>query len=210
MFTSPRWHILHNPRCGAVNFAQWAGGVFYKVLVGCASSRAIEHPTPTQIRARMSAEEWHAKPILCPVRDPVQRFRSAWEEYGRQGTHAISVEKTIAMLRDLPATEWPVLYRPQAHWLSCKIDVILPLQDFANFANVNHNGKSMPWRMHYPYVGVRRVSAEIEKAIRELYRQDYALFEKLPMWPSSGDLIYTFFGRCRSCERLRQKRLGAG
>ncbi len=211
MFKTKRFNVIHNPRAGVKNFVTWEGGTRVDGLPDFA--------LPAEARAVMTAEEWKRRPILCPVRLPLDRFVSAVREIARDEAAAKAlVGEDLTAFRSNPfATlflvmqkkaekELPRLLWPQARWLSCKVDVILPVHSFANFANNHPNGNSLHTRTAYGYQmppGDRELPPKLREAVLAYYKEDVALFDTLPVWPHGTQFarseVTLLSGNCSAC-----------
>ncbi len=229
MWTSRQspWHIIGNPLCGAVNLAAWATAARAELPDG---SLVDAHATAHEARAAIGEEKWGKKPILCPVRLPLDRFQSAVasllrakpEELTEAGMAlAATAEqneagylRVLALLGTMSEADRPRIFWPQARWMAVKVDILLPLHSFADFANRQTNEvtrrrglkaitRGYEWQPKPP------VSKDTRTAVFSFYAEDVAAFENLPVFPSDGQGIYTINGRCKACERLRSEAIAA-
>lgn len=181
---------------------------------------------PAEGRHAMGEEAWrdHRKVVL--VRDPVQRFNSmatrlmfeavtgvldpcAVEELALSLQDAKPAKRAEALLEFVALGEdVPVAFLPQKRWLSCKFDTVLATRDIAEHFN-KEVGKCCQRINQFhgnPLMRPVRVTAP-EALVREVYAEDYALFETLRVWSPSPTKVRLVSGVCVPCSaKLADKR----
>ena len=101
----------------------------------------------------------------------------------------------------------PIYLHPQSHWLTAKFDLILATHDIANYFNIeakvpctrSNQCFNSPDREAFPYTTAPAASSH--PGIREIYAEDVATLESLPVWSPVPGQVRFVTGWCPTCNR---------
>lgn len=213
--------LIENPLCGNTSFS--------KGLKLSDHPDLKKWSLPKECRSVLGEETWRSYTKYVLVREPIQRFLSgcvwsvlvdrdihrSWgadEDYidfveDLKSKDVLATKRTQEFLRYLITKNFdgvPTWLHPQKLWLSAKFDIVIATHNIAEYFNNN-----------FKNVSVRRenllasdpgrdkqflVPPEISHLVRELYPEDFNLFEKLLVWCPSEERVRLITGYCRTCE----------
>lgn len=203
MWVSSQFNILSNPR---------AGGGFLARYYGASYQGNLPFGAYTSEARKALGETWGTVPVILPVRDPLERFvsairhafRTTYPKAALPSDDALT-EETLAQLAEGKLDDRRDL-KPQRLWLTGKVQFILPVYHFAQFAMLFPSQARRPFIVGntYPARTISLTPANRE-AIRQLYAEDYRRFDKIPVWPSVPGKVFLLRGRCAACDNKSKK-----
>ena len=213
--------LIENPFCG--NSALTKG-------LRLEDSGASKWAYPKDARGHLGEDKWRAFTKFVLVREPTLRFLSGatWSTIVDRNIHLEwgatdgyvefiadlivkdipNVERTRVLLEYLISSEFkdiPKWFFPQKLWLSAKFDIVIATHNIAEYFNNTFTDRSVK-RGNLIASDPGRdklflVTPQISHLVRQLYTDDFDLFEKLLVWCPSKEKVRLITGYCTTCEK---------
>jgi hypothetical protein len=202
--------LIENPLTGNESFATAMG---LKDTLELA-----KYVRPTDARSVMPRQTWDSAQKVILVRDPVQRLESAvtlaflnagsadfsepFNDLLMSSRGGKPEERTTAVLEFLQSSMdlAPEFFLPQNRWLTAKFDLILATRDIAQYFNTVVGKCCLKKNAikSNPQYRVFRGSVK-SPLLKQVYAEDYALFDRLRVWSPDPRIIRLVEGNCKRC-----------